>query len=170
MRKKITSKTYLRDVSAYQLKLYYDDSKDYVICAKRIEKAKTPFVTSNGITLIDNNYYMLEITPLNENYNIRIYFNDKREIIEYYFDITNGNGIDSESNLPYYDDLYLDVIILGEKVYIDDEKELENACTKGKITKAEYKLAHQTADKLIEQIKTKTNKFINLDYNFYLSF
>ena len=50
MRKKVISKTYLRDVSAYQFKLYYDDSKDFVVCAKNIEKVKSPFVTSNGIT------------------------------------------------------------------------------------------------------------------------
>ena len=50
MRKKVISKTYFRDVSAYQFKLYYDDSKDFVVWAKKIEKVKSPFVTSNGIT------------------------------------------------------------------------------------------------------------------------
>ena len=170
MRKKFISKTYLRDVSVYQLRLYYDDSKDYVVCAKKIEKVKSPFVTSNGITLIYNNYYILEITPLNENYNIRIYFNDKKEIVEYYLDITNGNGIDGESKLPYYDDLYLDVLILEGKTFTADEGELEKAYADGKITKAEYELAHKTANKLLYEIETKTNRYLNLDYNFYLNF
>lgn len=44
MRKKV-----IRDVSAYQFKLYYDDSKDFVVCARKIKKVKSPFVTSNNI-------------------------------------------------------------------------------------------------------------------------
>ena len=60
MRKKVISKTYFRDVSAYQFKLYYDDSKDFVVCAKNIEKVKSPFVTSNGITQIDDNAFAIK--------------------------------------------------------------------------------------------------------------
>ncbi len=170
MRKKIISKTYLRDVCAYQFRLYYDESNDFVVCAKKIEKVKSPFITSNGTVLMDNNYYIMEITPLNENYNIRVYFNDKKEIIEYYLDITNGNGIDEESKIPYYDDLYLDVIILNGEVFIADESELDKALCDGKITKAKYDLAHNTANKLLSEIKSKTNKYINLDYSIYLNF
>ena len=51
---------------------------DFVVCSKKIERIKSPFIISNGTVLMDNNYYILEITPLNENYNIRIYFNDKK--------------------------------------------------------------------------------------------
>lgn len=127
-------------------------------------------MTSNEITLINDNYYILEITPLNENYNIRIYFSDKKEIVEYYLDITNGNGMDEESKMPYYDDLYFDVLILDGKTFIADENELENAYNEGKITKAEYDLACITANKLVTEIKAKANKYVNLDYNTYLDF
>ena len=170
MKKKIITKTYLRDVSSYQLRLFYDESKDFVVCSKKIERIKSPFIISNGTVLMDNNYYILEITPLNENYNIRIYFNDKKEVIEYYIDIVKANGIDEDSKTPYYYDLYLDVIIFNDKAYISDENDLERAYQEGKISKEEYDLAYNTANKLLAEIKAKSNKYINLDYSTYLNF
>ena len=96
---------------------------DFVVYSKKIERIKSPFIISNGTVLMDNNYYILEITPLNENYNTRIYFNDKKEVIEYYIDIVKVNGIDEDSKTPYYYDLFLDVIILNDKAYISDEND-----------------------------------------------
>lgn len=50
----------------------------------------------------------MEFTPLNQFYNARVFLDRDANVIEYYFDISNGNG--AEDNIPYYNDLYLDVI------------------------------------------------------------
>ena len=52
-----------------------------------------------------------ELLPKKENYSMRVFFDDKKERLEYYFDITKENGMDELSNIPYYDDLYLDVTV-----------------------------------------------------------
>ena len=125
MRKKLLSKTYLRDVSEYIIELSFTN-EDYYLSKKKIIKT-TPFVLSNGLKVIDNGYYILEILPKTENYAIKVYFDNNKNVIEYYIDITNGCGIDEISKIPYYDDLYLDITITDRKIEILDEDELENA-------------------------------------------
>jgi|LSQX01.1.fsa_nt_gb UDP-galactopyranose mutase len=42
--KKYISSTYLKDVSDYTFKLFYDKSKDYYITVKKVNKIKEPFI------------------------------------------------------------------------------------------------------------------------------
>ena len=44
-------------------------------------------------------------------------YDDKDELIELYFDITNGNYFEELSN-PYFYDLFLDIVVTKEKKYI----------------------------------------------------
>ena len=77
----------------------------------------------------------MEIVPLHENYCIRIFVDNKRNIILYYFDITFQNGFDNLKNSIYYDDLYLDVIKQEKNIKVLDENELIEALENGKINK-----------------------------------
>ena len=103
MRKKLISKTYLRDVNRYKLEIYYDND-DYYLSVKKIISIKEPFILSNGLCIINNGYYIVEVLPKKENYTMRVYFNEKKERLEYYFDISLKNDLDEESRIPYYDD------------------------------------------------------------------
>lgn len=167
MRKKLISKTYLRDVNKYNLKIYYD-KEDYYLAIKKIIDIKEPFISPNRLRLIDNGYYIAEVIPKNENYTMRVYFNKKRERLEYYFDISLENGIDEESKIPYYDDLYLDITLKDDIIEILDEDELEEALKSKKITKNEYDLANKTKENLLESIEKNNNKYIKLDLEKYL--
>lgn len=167
MRKKLISKTYLRDVNKYNLKIYYD-KEDYYLAIKKIIDIKEPFISPNGLRLIDNGYYIAEVIPKNENYTMRVYFNKKMERLEYYFDISLENGIDEESKIPYYDDLYLDITLKDDIIEILDEDELEEALKSKKITKNEYDLANKTKENLLESIEKNNNKYIKLDLEKYL--
>ena len=161
MRKKILSKTYLRGVSEYILEFSFNND-DFYLVKKKIIKTE-PFTLSNGLKIIDNGYYIMEILPKSENYAIRIYFNDKKNIIEYYIDITNGCGLDEESNIPYYDDLYLDITITNGEVKVLDQDELENAFSNKLIDINTYNKANMTKDKLLEEINKNSNKYLNID-------
>ena len=161
MRKKLLSKTYLRDVSEYIIEFLFTND-DYFLAKKKIIKT-APFVLSNGLKVIDNNYYIIEILPKNENYAIRAYLDSDKNLIEYYIDITNGCGIDLDSKIPYYDDLYLDITITNNNVEVLDEEELENAYKNGLIDSDTYNMAIETKDKLLDEIKNHSNKYLNLD-------
>lgn len=72
--------------------------------------------------------------------------------------------------MPYFWDLYLDVTYneYFDDIHILDEDELEEAYRTGVINKEDYKMAIEVKDKLVEEIKSKTNKYLNYDYSKYL--
>lgn len=129
---------------------------------KKIIKA-IPSVLSNGLKVVDNGYYILEILPKNENYAIRVYFDNNKNIIEYYIDITNGCGVDDESKVPYYDDLYLDITITNGYIEVLDQDELENAFSNKLIDINTYNKAIRAKDNLLEEIKNNRNKYLNMN-------
>ena len=141
---------------------------DNLLNYTQIEYVEKPFILENGLCLIDNNYYIVEVLPKNENYAMRVYFNEKKERLEYYFDISLKNGLDEETRIPYYDDLYTDITVVQKNIEVLDEEELEEALNMGKISKAEYNIANETRDKLIQSIKNKNNKYMNLNLERYL--
>jgi predicted RNA-binding protein associated with RNAse of E/G family len=85
-------------------------------------------------------------------------YDDKKRIVEWYFDITRKNSID-ENNNPYCDDLYLDVALMPDgHIVILDEDELQEAYNNEKITKNEYEMAFIVKDKIIK------NGTVNVKY------
>lgn len=167
MREKLISKTYLRDVNKYKLEIYYDN-EEYYLSVKKILNIEKPFILENSLCLIDNNYYIVEVLPKNENYAMRVYFNENKERLEYYFDISLKNGLDEKTKIPYYDDLYLDITVTQGNIEILDEEELQEALNAGKINELEYNLANETKDNLLQSIQNKSNKYMNLDLERYL--
>lgn len=167
MRIKLISKTYLRDVSKYNINIYFDND-DYYISVKKIIEIKEPFILKNGLCIIDNGYYIVEVIPKNENYIMRVFFNDKKERVEYYFDISLKNGVDSETKIPYYDDLFTDITVTDGNIEVLDEDELKDALERQEITKGDYDLANKTRDWLLSTIKNKNNKYMKLDLEKYL--
>jgi len=99
---------------------------------------------------------------------MRLFLDNNKKPLEYYFDICKNNGLDPVSLVPFYDDLYLDITLLNGKINILDEDELENALAKNDITNEDYKLIMTTKEKLLSEIESKSNKFINRDYSKYL--
>ena len=94
-RRKYINNTYLRGIIKYKHCFFEDRENVCYISVKNILELKEPFYTSNSICLIDKNYYIVEIIPLHENYCIRIFLDNKKNVILYYFDITFQNGFDN---------------------------------------------------------------------------
>ena len=136
---------------------------------KKINKTSKPFITSKGERLVDDGYMLIEITPKNSNYNVRVFFDRERNILQRYIDICKGTGFDDAENSPYYDDLFLDIIIgrTGE-VRVLDEDELEEALASGAITKDEFDFAVKLKDKLLKEIEEKSNQFIEMNTQKYM--
>ena len=79
MRKKLLSKPYLRDALKYEIKFFVGGEKCN-IAVKKLIKLKEPFVISSGKTLMDDGYYIIEVVPHDENYGMRVYLDDKKNI------------------------------------------------------------------------------------------
>ena len=169
MKRKIITNTYLREATKYQIKLFLDE-KDYYVSVKKLIDVTDKFIISNNIVAMDNGYYILEIIPKKENYALRVFFNDKKEIIEYYFDIIKGSGLDEVYNVPYFDDLYLDITILNstKEIKIIDEEELVTAYRNHDISNDDYRLVLNVKEKLLKEIRSWSNKLLKIDYQKYL--
>ena len=124
---KYSSSTYLRDVNEYRLYLYKNDNEAIII--KKILKIVNPFSLvefGEEIKLIDNDYYIVEIVNLNDNYICRLFLDSSLNIIEEYYTVTKNNNI--IDGIPVYEDLGLsyvkvngkDNVYHGEKLINDD--------------------------------------------------
>ena len=169
MKKKVFSTTYLREADKYQIKFYLDEDDYYISVKKLVHLTENFYIDDGKILGMGNGFYILEVISKNDNYALRIFFDDKKQVVEYYFDVIKSCGIDPESKIPYFYDLYLDVTLLPNgKIRVLDEDELQEALDKKDITKEEYDLAYKVKDKIIEEINNGTNKLLNMDYKKYL--
>ena len=74
--------------------------------------------------------------------------NAQEEILLWYIDMIAGQGID-EDGIPYFDDLYLDLVVYPDgTIIVDDMDELVEALEQEDITPEQYQLAIDTAEKL----------------------
>lgn len=122
---KYSSSTYLRDVKEYKLYLYKNDKE--VIIIKKILKIVNPFSLvefGEEIKLIDNDYYIVEIVTLNDNYICRLFLDSSLNIIEEYYTITKNNDI--KDGIPVYEDLGLSYVKVNGKDKIYHEEKLIN--------------------------------------------
>lgn len=119
---------------------------------------------------MDNGYFVLECTPKNENYSMRVFFNKKKQPLLYYFDITNEQGLDKDTRVPYYIDIYTDIMIYtsDNKIVVVDEDELKEALKNKEISKAEYNKANKVTKQLFKELQDGTNQYKNIDFTIYL--
>lgn len=130
--------------------------------------------TVNGerIVVCNTDYKWLCILPRNEHYCITAMINDLGEIILWYIDMIDTQGIDSDQ-VPYFDDLYLDLVVSPNGVIFEDDRdELEEALAMGDISPQQFHLANATCDKLrngllhdIEALKQYTYQCMKLLMN-----
>jgi len=166
MKKKLVTKTYLREALDYDINIFYED--DYYVCVKRLNHLSKKFVITNGVIGMDDGYYIVEIIPKTGHQALRMFLDDKKNIVEYYFDVIKESGL--EDNIPYFIDLYLDVTLLfSGEVNVLDEEELENAYKNSTITKEEYELALKTKDQILKEIKNNSNRLMHIDIKKYLN-
>lgn len=160
-RTKFTTATYMREAIKYKA-LVINENKDYCITIKKYDEMSGPFYLGD-VTYLRNGSYLVEITPLNENYNIRFYVDKFLKVVDFYVDITYENGV--KYKIPYYVDLYLDIVHYpkDDSIRFEDENELLEALEKGLISKRDYEFAYKIGNKLLNEIKNRQNKYFNLD-------
>ena len=168
MRQKFIDKIYMREVTD---KIWYcekdNDLNGYIALKyiKNIEKPLTAYSNGKKYVGLDNGYSILEYVPADRNYNCRIFFNSQNQPLCFYFDINNGTGI--ENNIPWYDDLYLDVTMecpaITESCFyirLDDEIEFKLAKKEGKIDEETYKRGYQVAENLMLELRNNQHDIV----------
>lgn len=176
-------KKQVREVTDMDITIIHDKELNSYITLKEVNavsKVHTVPINGKWTTKLDRKYTIIEYTPLDKLYNVRVHINDKLEILEYYFDIILENEIRTieGENVPFYNDLYLDVIYYTPNsarndkgfILLDDRDELENALRIDKIDQEEYNLSYNIANSLMEEILEGKNKFINRGLTDYFKY
>lgn len=148
----------------YKQKRVNNETFKGYICNVKIQNVKKPLVVNNGLSNVcikDNNYEWFELYPDNANYAITIMYDNKNNLIEWYFDIAKEIG--TQNGIPYEEDLYLDMVVLpnGQKLILDEE-ELYAALKSGEIQPKEINLAYTTLKYLEENYVDNFENLLNL--------
>ncbi|MER2262029.1 MAG: DUF402 domain-containing protein [Psychrobacillus sp.] len=128
-----------------------------------VETAKPLWVSYDNkkICIVDHGYMWLQHFPRHESYTVTTMFDHNGEVIQWYIDICDKHGIDD--NGPWWDDLYLDIIVLPTGEYfLVDEEELEEALLTGQINHEKYNLAKTVAQKMINQLEDNNMSILGL--------
>ena len=162
-------KKQVREVTDMDITIKKLEEKNTYITLKEVKAVEQPYsVYINGerVKKLDKDFTIIEYTPLDKKYNVRIHVNDKKEILEYYFDIIAENKI--KDGIPFYNDLYLDVVYFqpaatkeGTYIQLVDCNEVEEALKENIIDKEQFDMAYIEAEKLMKELKEKKNWYVN---------
>lgn len=120
-------------------------------------QVKNPTLLENGLCLIDANYKWLQFYDDGSKVCLTAIYNEKNEIVEWYFDIAREIG--KENGVPYEDDLYLDIALKpnGETVLLDED-ELKEAFERMEMTKKEFDEAYEIVRNLMKRLQGNQDK------------
>ncbi|RYL93014.1 DUF402 domain-containing protein [Sporolactobacillus sp. THM7-4] len=130
------------------------------------EEIKAPLSVTYGASrtkTVDRNYSWLQVFPDPPSHLVlTAMFNDRKQLVQCYFDVTYREGRDPDGIL-WFDDLYLDIILFpNHDLYLVDEDELAEALDAGIINREMHELAWRTARRLMNFIKSDPDHFLNL--------
>ncbi|PEB52698.1 hypothetical protein CON65_08205 [Bacillus pseudomycoides] len=128
-----------------------------------MQKVKEPSYkqyNNQKLCIVNDGHTWVQYFINGKNFAITAMLNEKRKLVQYYIDVAKEFKID-ERGMPYFDDLYLDVVLLPNgDVYLLDEDELEEAYIDGDISKEEYNVAWETVRWLLEVIEKENFPWI----------
>ncbi len=106
--------------------------------------------------------WWLQQFPIDKHHSVTTVFDEKGQIVQWYIDICYMNGV-GEDNVPWMDDLFLDIIVMpsGEVIQKDSE-ELDEALFNGTIDKSLWDLARQEATMINSLIKDRKFTLLQL--------
>ena len=125
------------------------------------EVSETQIWKFNGedIVVCDKGRKWLSILPQDDWYCITAMMDKEGNILLWYIDMIANQGIDADG-VPYFDDLYLDLVVYPDgKIIVDDMDELEDALSKKDITQEQYNLAIETSNRLQQGMLSNISSF-----------
>lgn len=156
----VTNPSKMKIVDDGNLKIKSFNNSDFVgdVALIKFNKMKKPYMVENiNLCMANDNYKWLEFYDYNKKYRLTAMYNEKNEIVEWYFDIARKIG--KENGMLYEDDLYLDVVVTPTgNIILLDEDELKEAFNRLEVNKSDYDMAYNEANKLIESLKKHKDK------------
>lgn len=166
-RKKLND-VYMKEVTNSIIKTEFNEELNaYITYKHSLDTTFTCKVYVNGKrkVIFDKGYSLLEYSPLDEKYNVRVFIDDNDNILQYYFDVIKNFEI--EDGEIYYNDMYLDILYhlpyFADTCYIElaDENELIDSYNKKEIDKETFDYCYKVAEKIMNELIKNKNRFVN---------
>lgn len=145
-----------KEIKEIKTKIISVDENDFCgdICLHHFLEVNEKVILPNGVCFIDKDYKWLEFYDYSAKCRLTAMYDNKGEIIEWYFDVSRKIG--KENGMPYEDDLYLDVLVLldGSQILLDKD-ELDEAFENNEISDVDYNNAIKEAEVLMKLTKGK---------------
>ena len=126
-----------------------------------LKKVNAPLYVADEdkmVLIADNNYSWLQIALKDQYVWITAMFDTVGNLLQVYFDISNGMVFDEPEN-PCFEDLYLDIVLTADgRLQILDREELEEALQNRVISEEKYHHAILECEKLYEYLKVHKEK------------
>lgn len=135
-----------------QMEISEDEFEGH-ITLYRMNVVREPLYVPNCgqmVCIANGGYSWLHQIPSHGRHVVTAMFDAKGDVVQWYIDICSGTGV-GEDLVPWFDDLYLDVVILpsGEFELLDVD-ELQDALEVGVIDQASFDLAWEEASRVQE--------------------
>lgn len=131
-----------------------------LIDIKEVNEIQIWKCNGEDIVVCDRGRKWLSILPQDDWYCITAMMKEDGTVLVWYIDMIASQGIDADG-VPYFDDLYLDLIVYPDgTVIVDDMDELEQALSKKDITQEQFNLAIATSQRLQQGILSNISSFI----------
>ena len=106
----------------------------------------------------DKGFKWISILPKDKFFCITAMLDQNEEIIVWYIDMIENQGVDE--GVPYFYDLYLDLVVYPDgRIIVDDMDELEDALKKRDISEQQYQLAINTKEELENTLLSDVKTF-----------
>ena len=138
--------------------------KNCVVGLLILDEVTAPLVLDNNLgkyTVAATGYKWLQIAVENENYWITAMFDDNNNIVQIYCDVTDGNVLGDN---PYFDDLFIDIVLYNDNVFMIDQDDLINAYREGVISTLQYNKAKVASLRLYDFVKDNKKEIIDYCY------
>lgn len=159
MKRKRADRADWRRVTRRRFTVVYLDEADFRghVALLWIDGVRSPLWDAffgRGIRVADSGYSWLQHFPAEGHHVVTTMFDSQGHIVEWYVDICAAHGVDDDG-IPWYDDLYLDIVALpsGEVAIVDGD-ELNAALRSGDIDDTDHDLAWTEALRVRDAIQT----------------
>lgn len=131
---------------------------DYVgyvtlLCLDKVREPLWVRVHAQKFCIVADGYSWLQQFPTGAQYTVTTQFDAQGQVVQWYIDICIQHGVD-EAGVPWWDDLFLDVISFPNGgCQIIDGEELDAALQSGAIDETQHRLAWAEATKLVKLIE-----------------
>ena len=157
MKRKFADRSPWPRVLARRFTVEYMDTLEFhgyvsLLCLDQVREPLWARKSKQPVCIADTGYVWLQHFPVAQHHTITSMFDASGNVVQWYIDICKQQGL-TEMGVPWFDDLYLDIIVLPSgEIEVFDADELDDALQAKVISPADHNFAWQEVNRLVAML------------------